>query len=328
MAYSDKFSLTAWSLDGKKRSGIGGLVSELTWSGSYTDCARKLAYSALPETLSELGGAVELAVGAEPVFSGRVFVRRRDSLSQTFSCTAYDRGIYLKRNETSIAVRGQTPEAVAGRLCAEFGIQAGELAATGVQLNRNFFGVDLYRIVQTLYSLAAERNGKKYQVRFRGVKLDVVEKTLGPETLRLLPGSNLLSCSASESMEKLVTSVAVYDGQYKKIASYDSQEGFRELYGLMQQVLRASDKEDPAKSAKQILEDNGIRTTITARCLGNRKLISGNAAVVHEPVTGTDGLFWILSDSHTWTRGVYRTTVTLDFRNLMDEQEAGSVPTS
>jgi len=326
MAYSDKFALTAWSLDGAKKSVITDLVSSMTWSGAYTDCARKIAYSALPEALSELGGAVELAVGEEPVFSGRVFTRRRESLSQTFSCTAYDRGIFLKRNETSLAVRGQTPEAVAGQLCAEFGIEAGELAATGVQLNRNFFGVDLYRVIQSLYTLAAEQNGKKYQIRFRGGKLDVVEKALGPETLRLLPGSNLLSCDSSESIEKLVTSVAVYDDQYKKIASYDSEEGYRDLYGLMQQVLKASDKEDPAKSAKQILEDNGIKTTITARCLGNRKLISGNAAVVHEPVTGTDGLFWILTDSHTWTRGVYQTTVTLDFRNLMDEQEAGSVP--
>jgi len=328
MAYGDKFSLTAWSRDGVKKSGITELISDLTWSGSYTDCARKLSWSALPEALSELGGAVELAVGEEPAFSGRVFHRERDSLSQTFSCTAYDRGIYLKRNETSLAVRGQTPEAVTGRLCAEFGVEAGELAATGVSVSRNFFGVDLYRVIQTMYTLAAEKNGKKYQIRFRGGRLDVVEKALGPETLRLVPGSNLLSCAAAESIEKLVTSVAVYDDQYKKIASYDSEEGYRELYGLMQQALRASDKEDPAKSAKRILEDNGVKTTITARCLGSRKLIAGSAAAVHEPVTGTDGLFWILSDAHTWKRGVYQTTVTLDFRNLMDEQTAGSLPTS
>ena len=95
----------------------------------------------------------------------------------------------------------------------------------------------------------------------------------------------------------------------------------------MQQAIRASDKEDPAQSARQILEENGIKTTITAKCLGSTKLITGNAVVVHEPVTGTDGLFWILSDSHTTVNGIYQTTVTLDFRNLMDKQEAGSVPT-
>ena len=111
------------------------------------------------------------------------------------------------------------------------------------------------------------------------------------------------------------------------IATYNSTQGLRELYGLMQQAIRASDKEDPAQSARQILEENGITTTITAKCLGNTKLITGNAVVVHEPVTGTDGLFWILSDSHTTVNGIYQTTVTLDFRNLMDKQEAGSVPT-
>ena len=45
-------------------------------------------------------------------------------------------------------------------------------------------------------------------------------------------------------------------------------------------------------------------------------------------MTGTDGLFWILSDSHTKQNGIYQAKLTLDFRNLMDEQEAGSVPTT
>ena len=56
------------------------------------------------------------------------------------------------------------------------------------------------------------------------------------------------------------------------------------------------------------------------------KLITGNAVAVHEPVTGVDGLFWITADSHTVRRGVYQTKVTLDFRNLMDGQAAGSLP--
>ena len=80
------------------------------------------------------------------------------------------------------------------------------------------------------------------------------------------------------------------------------------------------------ESARDILEQNGISTTITAQCLGNVKLITGNAVAVHEPVTGVDGLFWITADSHTVRRGVYQTKVTLDFRNLMDGQTAGSLP--
>lgn len=327
MAYDDLLKIRTWSRDGKKTSHITAAVQSKTWSGSYTDCARKLTYSALPDALSELGGRVRLYHEADILFSGSVFRRKRDNASQVFDCTAYDRGIYLKKNETYLAVRNQPPEAVTAQICREFNIKSGSLASTGIKLSRNFLGVSLYQIIQTMYTLAAEQNGKKYQIRFRADTLEVVEKALGAESIRLVPGSNLLSCSSEESIENMVTSVAVFDDQYKRIATYDSPNNYRALYGLMQQAIKSSDKEDPAKSAKQILEDNGIKTTITAQCLGNTKLITGNAVVVHEPVTGTDGLFWILSDSHSTTRGIYQTQVTLDFRNLMDKKTAGSVPT-
>ncbi len=327
MAYDDYLKIRAWSLDGRKTSHITEQVQNKTWSGSYTDCARKLSYSVLAPALSETGGRVRLYHGPDILFSGSVFRRERDSAAQAFACTAYDRGIYLKRNSTYLAVRKQTPEAVAAQVCREFGIQTGALAATGVALSRNFLGSSLYQIVQTMYTLAAEQTGKKYQVRFRGDALEVVEKAIGPESLRLVPGSNLLSCKTTESIEDMVTTVGVYDDQYRRVAAYDSPEDFRALYGLMQQAIKASDKEDPAKSAKQILEEGGVKTTITAQCIGSVKLITGNAVAVHEPVTGTDGLFWILSDSHSFNRGIYQTQVTLDFRNLMDKQTAGSVPT-
>ena len=327
MAYDDLLKIRTWARDGSRPSHITELVQSKTWSGSYQDCARKLTYTALPQALSELGGRVRLYHEADILFSGSVFARRRGSLDETVSVTAYDRGIYLKKNETYRKVRNQTPEAVTAQLCAEFGIQTGTLAATGVALSRNFLPATLYQVIQTMYTLASEQTGKQYQIRFRSDALEVVEKARGPETLRLIPGSNLLSCESSESIEDLVTSVAVYDDTYRLLTTYDSPDGLRALYGLMQQAIRASDKEDPAQSARQILEENGVKTTITARCLGNTKLITGNAVVVHEPVTGTDGLFWILSDSHTTADGIYQTTVTLDFRNLMDKQEAGSVPT-
>lgn len=327
MAYNDLLKIRTWSLDGARTANITDMVQAKTWSGSYTDCARKLSYSALPEALSENGGRVRLYHGADILFSGSVFRRERDSGENLFTCAAWDRGIYLKRNSTYLTVRSQTPEAITAQLCREFGIQTGSLAETGAALSRNFLGNSLYQIIQTLYTLAAEQTGKKYQIRFRGDVLEVVEKALGAESIRLVPGSNLLSCKTTESIENLVTSVGVYDDQGSRTAVYDSPENYRALYGLMQQAIKTSASDDPAAAARQMLEDNGIQTTITAQCIGSTKLITGNAVVVHEPVTGTDGLFWITADSHSFSGGVYRTQVTLDFRNLMDKQEAGSVPT-
>lgn len=327
MAYNDLLKIRTWSLDGKKTSHITSLVQALTWSGSYRDCARKLTFDVLPEALADLGGMTRLYHEADILFSGHIRRRGRSDLQQYISCTAYDRGIFLKKNSTFLAIRNKTPEAVTAQLCAEFGIPAGKMAATGVKLSRNFLGATLYQVIQTMYTLAAEQTGKQYQIRFRSNDLEVVEKSIGSESIRLMPGSNLISCKSEDSVEDMISSVAVYSDDYKKIATYDSPDNYRALYGLMQKAIKASSYDDPAAAAREILQENGISTTITATCLGNTKLITGNAVVVHEPVTGTDGLFWITADSHTVSRGIYQTTLTLDFRNLMDKQEAGSVPT-
>lgn len=326
MAYNDTLKIRTWSLDGARTEHVTEKVPSKTWSGSYKDCARQLSFSVLPEALAELGGMARLYKDADILFSGHIVSRSRDSLGQTVDCSALDNGLYLKRNNTYMAVRKQTPEAVTAQLCGEFGVPCGELAATGVLLSRNFLGVSLYQIIQTMYTLAAEQTGKQYQIRFRSNHLQVVEKAVGPESIRLVPGSNLLSCRSAESIEKMVNRVAVYDDKFQKTAEYDSPENYIALYGLMQQAIKASDKESPEASAKDILEQNGISTTITAQCLGNVKLITGNAVAVHEPITGTDGLFWITADSHTVRRGIYQVKVTLDFRNLMDKQTAGSLP--
>ena len=323
MAYDDLLKIRTWSVDGSKSEHITEKVQAKTWSGSYRDCARQLSFSVLPEALAELGGMVRLYLGPDILFSGHIFSRSRDSLGKTIDGSALDNGLYLKKNSTYIAVRDQTAEAVTARLCGEFGVPCGDLAATGVPLSRNFLGVSLYQIIQTMYTLAAEQTGKKYQIRFRSDRLQVVEKAIGPESIRLVPGSNLISCKSAESIEDMVNRVAV---GLRKLAQYDSPEDYAALYGLMQKAIKASDREDPEAAARDILAQNGISTTITAQCLGNVKLITGNAVVVHEPVTGVDGLFWIMADSHTVKRGIYQTKVTLDFRDLMDEQSAGSIP--
>ena len=58
--------------------------------------------------------------------------------------------------------------------------------------------------------------------------------------------------------------------------------------------------------------------------LGNTSLIAGEAVILREPLTGQQGLFWIDSDTHTWQNGLYQNRLVLNFRNLMDEQSAGS----
>lgn len=318
--------------------GTGADVTQLcrsvTWSGSWRDVARTLSFSPavseldtnLPAAPTEPGGSVQFRYGDTLLMDAFSLERTRDSLSHTIDVTAYDRGLYLTRNSKYIRVEDQTAEGVTAALCGEFGIPVGSLASTGVTFSRNFLGVNLYKIIMTMYTLASDVTGKKYRIRFRGTDLEVVEAAQTGESILLKPGCNLLSCTTRESAKAMTNSVAIYDDEFNKLSTQEDTELIR-LYGLMQAAIRAGAYDDPAAHAKQILAENGLQTTITLNALGNVKLITGNTVAVEEPVTGTCGLFWIQSDTHTWKNNIYQTRVTLSLEALMDSQTAGSLPT-
>ena len=306
----------------------------ITWSGDYRNAARTLSYSPvmslddihLPRAPTELGSSVQFWRGSDLLMDAYALERTRDSLGKTIDVTAYDRGLYLTRNCAFLRVEGQTPEAVTASLCGQFGIPVGSLAATGAPITRNFLGVTLYKIIMTLYTLASDQTGKQYRIRFRGARLEVVEMVQSEESILLIPGSNLLSCVTKESASAMINSVAIYDDQYNRIKTQEDGSAVA-LYGLMQTAIRSGAYDDPEGHAAQLLKENGLKTTITVNALGNLKLITGNTTVVKEPVTGICGLFWIISDTHTWQRGIYQTKLTLSLEGLMDKQTAGSLPT-
>ncbi|MEA4955754.1 MAG: hypothetical protein VB096_09640 [Pseudoflavonifractor sp.] len=309
---------------------VTSLAESVAWAGSYDTVGRTVDFTLpvdddglLPVIPCPMGSHVQLLAGGSLRFDGTVFTRERTAGENLLSVGAVDRGINLKSCQGSYQFKGWTPEAIAGRVCTDYGIPAGNLAQTGVSVTRKFAGASLYQIIQTAYTLAAEQNGKRYQLRFRGSALDVVEKGLGAETLVLKPGSNLLSATSRESAESLINSVAVYDDNGQKVTTRRDSEAVG-LYGLMESYLTKSKDRDTDKEARRLLVDNSMVQKVTVEAVGNPDLISGSGVIVREPVTGLWGKFWILSDSHTWKNGVYRTKLTLDFRNLMDKADAGS----
>ena len=318
---------------GGDTANITALCRSITWSGDWRSCARTLQFSPvfssvdkrIPRAPTELGGSVQFWRDSTLLMDAYSLERSRDSLGTTIDVTAYDKGLYLKRNSTFLRAQQQTAEAVTAQVCGQFGIPVGQLAATGVPITRNFLGVDLYKIIMTMYTLASDQTGKQYRIRFRGKSLEVVELAQNGDTILLETGKNLLSCVARESASAMTNSVAIYDDQFKLVNTVEDGEAVA-LYGLMQAAIRAEGTEDPAATAKQILKEQGLKTTITLRALGNTKLITGSTVAVREPVTGVDGLFWIVSGRHQWLRGVYTTQITVELEGLMDRQTAGSLP--
>lgn len=312
---------------------ISQLVPQISWSGNYQQCARSLDFSLLSSPLDkhipmvqcDLGNSIVLMQDDTVLFEGYIFERTKNTGSSTINIACFDRGIYLKRNKTSYKFTNQTPEAIAKRICDDFDIEIGEIVDTGVKISRNFLGSALYDIIQTAYTLASYQTKKKYYLVFKGAKLYVLEKKVTNETLVIEGGSNLMDASTSESISNLINQVTLYDKD-DNLIRHIKNDALIKLYGVMQDSIRQSDGEDAGEKAQEMLDNNGLQQKITINNLGNAANVSGGTVVVREPYTGLYGLFYIDQDTHTWKNGLYLNQLVINFKNLMDEKEVGSLP--
>ncbi|MFZ7103365.1 MAG: XkdQ/YqbQ family protein [Peptococcaceae bacterium] len=312
---------------------IKELVSQIDWSGDYLQCARTLSFNLLsspmdkliPAVKCDLGNAVTLMLDDRTLFEGFVFERQKNTAGSRIDVICFDRGIYLKRNKTSYKFTKLTSEAIAKRVCTDFGIDTGEIVTTGIKISRNFLGSTLYDIIQTAYTLASAETKKKYHVTFKGSKLCVLEKKVTDATLVIEGGTNLMDASITDSITNMVNQVAIYDKNDKLLDKVKNEEAIK-LYGLMQEYLKQREGENTGTEAQKILDDNGVQQKITINNLGNAANVTGGTVVVREPHTGLYGLFYIDSDIHTWKNGLYLNKLALNFKNIMDEKEVGTLP--
>ena len=315
---------------GKPVENAWGLASQVTWSGDKRRAARTLSYRLAVSQLDPNLPAVECPVGAvtgfwdddgTPLFLGDVVTRTLSDSSPAAQITAHDRGRLLAGNDGTLKVRRETPETAVRRLCQEYGIPVGTLAATGVAVTRKFSGVDLWSIVTTLYTLASQETGKQYLARFEWDALTVRERSDTDRSLVIRPNSNLLTSSTTESIDGMVNSAGIYDRDGTRLSTVRDQDA-ADLYGLLEQHITQGE-EDARAEAEALLRDNGFSTAVTVTCVGNTALTTGKTVVVRQSVTGLSGILWIESDKHVWDRGDYTTQLTLSLRNLMYTSESG-----
>lgn len=307
------------------------LVPTVKWSGDYQQCARTLDFgllssstdSKIPTVTCPLGTPVQLWQENTLLFEGFVFYRQKATNSSVIDVTCFDRGIYLKKNAKAYKTTNSTPEAFTKRICADFNIPIGDLAATGVVFTRNFPGTKLYDMIQTAYTIASVKTKKKYQVGFRGAKLCVWEKNAVSNSPVLEGGVNLLDAAVTESIQNMINQVAVYSRDDQLIRTVKNDTAI-DKFGLMQEVMGQVEGEDTAAKAQKLLDDNGEEQKITVNNLGNVSYITGTSVIMREAYTGLYGLFFIDSDMHTWKNGMYVNRLVLNFRNIMDEKEAGA----
>lgn len=314
---------------GGARMEITDFYRSVTWSGSYRQCGRQLQmellnprYGTLERPNIPIGSAVELWEEERLLFEGQALICKQTSESSVLTVTALDRGRFLARNEGWYTFSGITPEAATRQICREFGFEVGELAETGVKITRIFAGVALYKIIATLYTMAGEQTGRRYTIRFDGRKLMVKAKSESTPELVIAPGANLMAQSTTIDASKIYTQVGIYSEAGKLLHTIDSQDT-RAAYGTFRKIITQTQGEDAAKTGQAFLEDNGLQQSITVDCFGNAGMVTGEAVAIVDANTGAVGRFWIDDDTHTWKNHQYFAKLTLNYRNLMDEQSAG-----
>ena len=322
--------MTIYLTHDRRTRDISDLLINWTWSGDKAAISRQLvgeiAYiegSGLP--VPEVGDLVTMADDTERLFTGIILLRSLGSEDSTMSFTAYDYGYYLQRNDGTYKFTGAPAEAMTRMACSDLGLPVAQLPATGVQLWRKFAGVKVNQIITTAWSLASEKTGCSYAIRWTPTGLLVKERTAGGSSLVLKASSNLMDAVTKEDATQMVNSVAIYDSNGNLIRRTGDAAAQR-LYGTMERhITQSKDKEaDAAASARKILEDGKFQRTVTVNVLGDTSLLTGETVVVREAKTGLTGVFWIDADIHTWKNKNYYTKLTLNCRNVMATASAGS----
>ena len=301
-----------------------------TWSGDKSTLVRQLILeilfdesSALP--VPQMGDAVRMTDdGGTPVFDGVILRRSAGSEEKTMSVTCFDYGIYCRRNEGTYKFREMTPETVTRQVCAERGIPVAATPFTGVKLSRKFAGVALDRIFETVWTLAAQQTGEKYAITYTPRGLLVSIRGVSEQSPVLKAESNLMDAKTTEDATSMVNSVAIYDadGSFRRrLGDGNAQK----IFGVMERHLKesASSDVDLSREAQDVLDSGAMQRTVSVNVLGDLSLITGQTVVVRENKTGLQGVFWIDADTHTWKRGNYYCSLTLNCRNVVSGSISG-----
>ncbi len=303
---------------------ITAFVTSATLSGDYRSVSRTLDFGIIqssndpniPKLVLKLGDKIQLVESGKVLFHGIVWERSRATDGTEISFMARDFGVYLNKNKGTYNFKNATPEAIATKVCKDFGIEVGDVAKTGVPISRKFFANTLYEIIMTAYSMASD---KKYHCIFVGKKFFVMEKgILAAKDINL---SNLMTSSMSESLEEMTNKVDIYSKNEKFIKSLKNHKDI-EMYGVLGDFYKIRGKENYNAQAKKKLQ--GVSSKITVTNFGDVSYIAGRKVKYEDPFSKAAGFFYIDDDQHRWKNGIYSNKLTLNFENLMDEKESGS----
>ena len=224
-------------------------------------------------------------------------VHEIDRTPEAVTLTAYDRGIYLTRNEL-YGVYAGTGKTIAAKIAGEMGIPLGTVEDDG--LRRTIVtGAGM-----SAFSILRRAVGEEREIAIRDGTLTV---TKGGGNAVLLRPERVLEVTSRASIREMVNRAVVVGRNGNRLASARNDQDAA-LYGQFQQVIGKDG--DPAAQAKAALKGRTMSARVTL--LGDLSLRCGGTVEVHRPQWGLEGLYTVTAYEHKWERGLFTTSLSLE----------------
>jgi hypothetical protein len=309
---------------------ITPLAGSIKWSGDIRQAARKLEVSRafgkdfyLPKYDVPLGSILILNGAAGEIIRAVAFSVEKDT-DGGYQVAGYDHLVFMVKSTGTYKFKGIPADDIIRKLCGDFNITVGDIPSTGIPISVIMREQTIYDMCLIALTETSKRNGKKYQLRMRAGRLQVVEK--GQQTVRWLitEGQNLSRVSYSESIEDMKNRIVITGDNDQVLATVDDTALISQ-YGLLQEMKKENkiSTGEAQQMASNLLKDLGkVMRESTITCLGLDDVEAGVAAEVKESLTGLTGIYYVENDSHTVENGQHTMTLKLAWTDEVATKEA------
>lgn len=295
---------------------------QIQWSGDIKGSARRLEcqYTDTFPVLVKTGDKVYLKHNFKTLFIGKVFTVTRYATKGVFKFVAYDNAIYLNKNRFVKNIYNMQPSQIVKQICAEIGIEVGELPQDKIKCSYPAINRTGYEIILQAYTIQHKKDKVVYSVVCKGENIVIANQghLLG---VKLNSMEDIQDAEYRQSIEDMVNQIVVYktDGEKLQIMDKVANEEDKKKYGIFQDVMEFDKEQNNLYNAREMLKGLEQKANITV--IGNTDLISGYSVSIEENSTKLIGNFLIEMDKHVVENGNYHTILELSFENKMDKVE-------
>ncbi len=276
------------------------MILELRFGGSILTAARILEAELISEIIPEPGDKISLMINGKEYFSGILLACKKKGNSVFIE--AADKGIYLMRNYAFKEYKG-TAQSIAAQVCAEFGIEAEELAKKSENTRVISTGnKTAYQVIKTAYEGEFGERNFRIDMGEKGL----VVKRLGEE--EVLMQADIYSGEENGSIENIVNRVAILKTNGLREKNFVQNKEEREKYGTFQRTYREKRTRNSIVEAKKLLRS--MERTGKILLPLNLDIRTGKKLVLTNETGEPTGEFIVKSDEHIFCAGSFTTQIT------------------